>query len=366
MTKKRHSTAAKLILLPLSKIYGMVTTVRNWLFDWGVIKQREFDVPVVSVGNISVGGTGKTPHTEYLIEALRSEYKIAVLSRGYKRATHGFVLATDHSTPRDIGDEAYQVYQKFGGNITVAVCEKRVEGIERLMQIDSGISLIILDDAFQHRYVKPLVSILLTEYRRPFFDDDILPYGRLRESTKAVSRADIVVVTKCPAAVTPLDFRLFEKTLNLIPAQGLFFSRFCYEPLRPVFPEGDRDVPRIDKLSGNDRILAVCGIGNPRPFVRYLKSFKPRVRVNVFADHHEFTRKDMALLLSRFNGMNGVQRVIVTTEKDAVRMVNNPYFPQELKSHIYYLPVRVDFMRETAVSFGDMVMRMISERKNNY
>jgi tetraacyldisaccharide 4'-kinase len=343
---KPRSLAAKLILLPMSKIYGMITWVRNKMFDTGILKQHEFQVPVVAIGNIAVGGTGKTPHTEYIINALRSSKRIGVLSRGYKRDTKGFVLATPHTTPRDIGDEAYQIYHKFNREVMVAVCEKRVTGIEQMLEIDPNLELILLDDAFQHRYVKPKVAIVLTEYDRPVYEDKIMPYGRLRESIRSLNRADIVIATKCPDAIKPLEYSLFDKNLNLFPAQSLFFSRYRYQRLRPVFSDHCRKMPELDQLTEHDMLLAVSGIGNPRPFVRYLKSFKAKVKVNVFPDHHDYTRKDIDLLLSRFDSMSCPEgeKYIVTTEKDAVRLINNPYFPHELKPYIFFMPVRVEFV----------------------
>lgn len=238
----------------------MGTYVRNKMFDWKILRQHKFDVPVIVVGNIAVGGTGKTPHAEYIIESLRNTYHVAFLSRGYKRRTKGFVLATSKSAPRDIGDEAYQVYHKFGGDVTVAVCENRVQGIQELLSIDSGINMLVLDDAFQHRYVKPTVAVVVTEYNRPLFADSLLPYGRLRESARGLNRADLVIVSKCPEKLTPMDYRIFSKNLNLFPYQSLFYSRYSYQPLRPVFPDAVRRIPYLDWLGQNDSVLALAGI----------------------------------------------------------------------------------------------------------
>ncbi len=356
------STLAKITLKPLSKVYGAVTAVRNKMFDWHVIKEHEFDIPVISVGNLAVGGTGKTPHTEYIVNLLKDRYNIAILSRGYKRRTKGFVLATPHSTPRDIGDESYQMYHKFGRQITVAVCENRVNGIEKLREINPDINLVILDDAFQHRHVKPKLSIVLTEYNRPFYEDEMMPYGRLRESTKSIERADIVIVTKCPGNIKALDYRLFEKKLNLIPAQDLFFTRYRYDAPRPVFADSAVKAPRLDSLDKDDTLLAVSGIGNPRPFVRYLKSFDARVKVNVFPDHHEYNRKDMQTLTERFASMPKGRRYIITTEKDAVRLINNPYFPHELKPYIFFIPVRVGVVRDDPSALETSILRFINNR----
>jgi len=314
------------------------------MFDWKILRQHTFSVPVVVVGNIAVGGTGKTPHVEYIISSMRNSHHIAFLSRGYKRRTKGFVMATDKSTPRDIGDEAYQIYHKFGGDVAVAVCEDRVQGIRELLGIDSGIDLLVLDDAFQHRYVKPTVAVVVTEYNRPVFDDRLLPYGRLRESARSLNRADIVVVSKCPARLKPMDYRIFSNNINLFPYQSLFFSRYAYQPLRPLFQDAVSRIPYLDWLGPDDTVLAVAGIGNPRPFVRHIKSFSFRVKVNVFPDHHNYTRKDIEMLRRRYAQMRGENKIIVTTEKDAVRLSCNPYFPHELKAVTFYLPVEVEFV----------------------
>lgn len=362
MTEK--TVLQKIALLPLSKLYGFGTAMRNRLYDWGVFKQHEFEIPVISVGNIAVGGTGKTPHTELIVSMLRDRYNIGVLSRGYKRSTKGFVAATPHSTPRDIGDEPYQIYHKFGRKVMVAVCEDRVKGIEKMQEINPKLNLIILDDALQHRSVKPKVSILLTEYHLPYFQDDMLPYGRLRESKQAAERADIVIVTKCPTSAKAINLRIFKKALDLIPAQDLFFTKFKYEPPRPIFPDSVKKggIPELARLTEDYTLLAVSGIGNPRPFVRYVKSFAPRVKVNVFPDHHEYTRKDMELLKKRFESMPKNRRYILTTEKDAVRLINNPYFPHELKPYIFFIPVHVEFIEDDLDRFENSVLRFMSGR----
>ena len=341
----RNRLLSALLLYPVSRLYGMGVAVRNKLFDQGIFfKQQEFKVPVVVVGNIAMGGTGKTPHVEYIIEALRDRYNIGVLSRGYKRSTKGFVLATPQSRPEDIGDESYQVYRKFGPGITVAVCEKRVDGINRMLEINPKIDLILLDDAFQHRYVKPTVSIVLTEHNRPVFKDSLLPYGRLREPGGALNRADIVIVTKCPPDMKPMQYRIFEENLNLFPFQKLYFSKYNYGHLVPVFPDDVENVPSFDTMEPGTSLLAVTGVANPKPFVRYLRRRKAKVKLKRFGDHHNFTSSDMSEIEKEFNELPGPGKFIVTTEKDAVRLFNSPYFPHALKSVIFYVPIKVDFI----------------------
>lgn len=360
-----NKIVSNFILLPLSKLYGLGVGIRNIMFKWHILKQRKFDVPVIVVGNIAAGGTGKTPHTEYVINLLKYNYHIGMISRGYKRKTKGFVLATSRSTPLDLGDEPYQIFQKFGREVSVAVCENRCEGIEELLRIDPQINLIVLDDAFQHRYVKPTVSIVLTEFNRPIFMDELLPLGRLRESHKAIYRADFVVITKCPDRIKPLEYRIFDNNLELYPYQKLFFSRYSYPALKPVFPEQAINIPTLQWMDQNDAILIVSGIANPKPLVKMIKRNPPRVKIKVFPDHHNFTRKDIQEIERRYDDMEGDHKIILTTEKDAVRLANNPYFPQHLKPVIFYQPIVVEFDNIRPEKFDYELKKIISEKIQN-
>ncbi|MDE5675809.1 MAG: tetraacyldisaccharide 4'-kinase [Muribaculaceae bacterium] len=329
------------LLTPLSWLYGFVTWVRNWMFDSKILKEEEFDIPVICVGNITVGGTGKTPHVEYIVGNLASELEIAVLSRGYKRKTKGFVLANSKSTPDIIGDEPFQIYQKFGMKVHVAVCENRRNGIKELMRLYPGLQMIVLDDAFQHRWVKPKVSVLLTDYSRPFYNDKLLPLGRLRESSVQVNRADIVIVTKCPEDLMPIQFRIVTKELDLMTYQKLFFSRYEYGQLRPVFADDAPYQASLGTFTSNDSVLLLTGIAHPRYFVRHFRNYPFKVKVNHFPDHHDFSREDIRAIAEKFKNMAGERKIIITTEKDAVRLMHNPYFPQELKPFTFYQPVAV-------------------------
>lgn len=328
-------------LTPLSWLYGFGTWIRNWMFDSKILKEEEFDIPIVGVGNITVGGTGKTPHVEYIVTHLASDFKVAVLSRGYKRKTKGFVLANSKSTPDLIGDEPFQIYQKFGMKVHVAVCENRREGIRELIRLYPDLQLIVLDDSFQHRWVKPKVSILLTDYSRPFYKDKLLPLGRLRESAMQVNRADIVIVTKCPEDLMPIQFRIVTKELDLMSYQKLFFSRYEYGQLKPVFADDAPYQASLGAFSSKDSVLLLTGIAHPRYFVRHFRNYPFKVKVNHFPDHHDFTREDIKSIVEKFRNMPGERKIIVTTEKDAVRLMHNPYFPQDLKPFIFYQPVAV-------------------------
>lgn len=354
-----------LLLTPLSYIYGTITVVRNKLFDLGILKSESFDIPVIAIGNISVGGTGKTPHTEYIVEMLSGTHNVAVLSRGYKRATKGFILASESTSPLDIGDESYQIYKKYGDRIKVAVCEKRVVGIKELLNIDPSINMIILDDAFQHRYVKPTVSILLTEFAKPYYEDRLLPLGRLRENIRAVNRADMVIVTKCPDDIKQVDFRIYKKNINLFPYQKLFFSKYKYDDLRPVFPAESTYIPMLEILTAKDCILAVTGIANPKPLVKFLKKLSMPVKVMHFPDHHNFTREDLDDIHNTYKSIIARYKIILTTEKDAVRLASNPYFPHNLKAHIFYQPVNVEFLQYEE-PFNETLIKTIKENLKNY
>lgn len=360
----RNRLLSILLLYPISRLYGLGVAIRNRLFDQGILKQQEFKVPVVVVGNLAMGGTGKTPHVEYIVEALMDRYNIGVLSRGYKRATKGFVLATPQSRPEDIGDESYQIYRKFGPKVTVAVCEKRVVGINRMLEINPKINLILLDDAFQHRYVKPSASIVLMEHNRPVFKDSLLPYGRLRETRSSLNRADIVVVTKCPPDMKPMQYRIFEENINLFPFQKLYFSRYNYGHLVPVFPDEVETIPSFDTLPPNTPLLLITGVANPKPFSRFLRRRKAKVKLKRFGDHHNFTASDMAEIQKEFNQLPGDKKFIVTTEKDAVRLFNNPYFPHALKSKIFYVPIKVVFIdRSNELPFEQCVEKTIRDSR---
>lgn len=339
--EKRVDQILRWVLTPLSWIYGAVMWVRNKLFDLGILPQVEFDVPVVGIGNLTVGGTGKTPHTEFIVSHLCSQYKLAVLSRGYKRKTKGFIIANSKSSPETIGDEPWQIYNKFGRLVKVAVCENRRKGISELLKLYPDLELILLDDSFQHRWVKPRVNIMLMEYGRPVYKDKLLPLGRLREASHQINRADKVIVTKCPENISPIDLRLVVKDLDLMKFQKIYFTRYAYGELSPVFPEETTFSANLSALKKTDSVFLLTGIAHPRYFVRHFKSYPFHKRVEHFPDHHDFSRGDIARIEQRFRSMKGERKLIITTEKDAVRLVFNPYFPQELKPFVFYQPISV-------------------------
>lgn len=312
------------ILFPLAMMYWLVTYIRNLLYDKGILKSYSFDIPIIAVGNLSVGGTGKTPQIEYLIRLLSDNYKVAVLSRGYKRATEGFVLADEKATAASIGDEPFQFYSKFP-NIQVAVDANRKSGIDHLLNASNKPDLILLDDAFQHRKVKAGFYILLTAYDDLFSDDYSLPFGNLREPSSGKKRADVIIVTKCPKDLTELAQSDIKKKLNA--NQAIYFTTIHYDDF--VFGT-DEKIP-TETLIEEEKIL-VAGIAKPKLFFDFLKNDTDEMLV--FPDHHSFSEQDCDQILATAKG-----RKIITTEKDYVRL--NGLLPKE---QLFYLPIKSVFL----------------------
>lgn len=346
-------------LLPISWLYGCAVNLRNFLFDVGVLKSHSFDIPVISVGNLTVGGTGKTPHVEYLVRLLKKDNHIAVLSRGYKRKTHGFIIANEQSTAREIGDEPFQMKQKFP-DITVAVDANRVNGITQLISQNHTIDAVLLDDAFQHRYVKPGINILLVDYHRLIIYDKMLPAGRLRESKDGKNRADIVVITKCPKDLRPMDFRVIAKAMNLYPYQQLFFTCLDYDTPYPVFKGEAKDTLTLGTL--HDRhVLLLTGIASPEQLVKDLTPVAKTITPLTFPDHHDFSHKDLQLINDTFDSMPE-PKVIITTEKDAARFYSSSsseLLSKEVRSALFALPIRIVFMLEQEEKFCQFIKSYI-------
>ena len=353
-------------LRPLSWLYGLVVGCRNMLFEMGVLKSRSFTVPVISVGNITVGGTGKTPHVEYLIRLLKDKAKVAVLSRGYKRKSHGFVIANKETTMSDIGDEPFQMLQKFP-DITVAVDKKRTRGIEKLTngEFVDGIDVILLDDAFQHRYVKPGINILLVDYHRLVIYDELLPAGRLREPVKGKDRADIVIVTKCPTDLKPMEFRVITKAMALYPYQQLFFSTHEYDDLKPVFPDLARpnNPDRLDNLAGKN-ILLLTGIASPEQMQHDLQAYTDKIHPLTFSDHHHFKHKDVERINETFNALPS-PKLIITTEKDACRLTVAEGLSDEVKKALYVLPIHVKILQDQEDLFHQKIFGYVRKNSRN-
>ena len=322
------------LLRPFGWLYGLVTGIRNRLYDNGTLKSVSFTVPVISIGNITVGGTGKTPHTEYLAGLLKDKYRIAILSRGYGRHTKGFMLSDGLSDSGMIGDEPLQIKNRFP-DIDVAVSEDRIIGIRKLMQLCSP-RIIILDDAFQHRKVRPSLNILLVNYSRNILDDAMLPAGRLRESAKGRKRADIIIVSKCPAGITEKEMNELEAKLPIKPGQQLYFTSLDYGELYPI--DGRTANPAQDCP-----VLAVTGIADPAPMEAELRRSHTDVRLLSYPDHHEFSRRDIQEMKDLLQNMPSGS-IIVTTAKDAARL-SSMKIDDNLLEKIFVLPVKPAFIR---------------------
>ena len=349
-------------LTPLSWLYGLGVGFRNQMFELGILKSKSYDIPIISVGNITVGGSGKTPHVEHLVRLLRDKVKVAVLSRGYKRKSRGYVLADKQSTARDIGDEPYQMMKKFP-DIHVVVDRKRCHGIERITSDMStkDTDVILLDDAYQHRYVKPGVNILLVDYHRLIIYDKLLPAGRLREPQSGKSRADIVIITKCPRDLKPMEYRVLTKALNLYPYQKLFFTTLDYCPLKPLFC-GD-DLP-LEEIPQGTNVLLLTGIASPKQMILDLKPYVGDIQPMTFADHHQFTKRDIRKLNERFAAMPE-PKMIITTEKDNARLFGLDGLSEEVRHNIYQLPIRIEFMLGQEQEFNEKIIGYVQKNSRN-
>jgi len=355
-------------LLPLSWFYGLGVGFRNLLFEMNILKSHSYKPPIISVGNITVGGTGKTPHVEYLVRLLKDKIHIAVLSRGYKRKSKGFLLATEESTFKELGDEPFQMKQKYP-DIDVAVDKKRTRGIEYLVNgscTKKEVDAILLDDAYQHRYVKPGLNILLVDYHRLIIHDKLLPAGRLREPVKGKDRADIVIVTKCPVSLNPMEFRVLTKQMNLYPYQQLFFTTIKYEPLVPLFPDNPDNLESQEYpsfLAGRN-ILLLTGIASPKQIYYDLKPHAGSLQPLRYGDHHNFRKKDITRINAEFDALPS-PKLIITTEKDAVRLKDVEGLSPEARKNLYVLPISIKFMLEGEESFNEKIIGYVQKNSRN-
>ncbi|NOZ46824.1 MAG: tetraacyldisaccharide 4'-kinase [Chlorobi bacterium] len=350
------------LLFPFSLIYGFVIWVRNFLFDFELLPVKEFDIPIVSIGNITVGGTGKTPHVEYLIEALQNDYNIAVLSRGYKRKTKGFVVVTENMDVEKTGDEPLQIKRKYS-NCTVAVDEKRVRGINNLLskRVDKKIDIILLDDAFQHRYVKSGLSVLLVDYNRLITKDHLLPYGRLREPAHEMRRANIILVTKCPDELKPIEMRILFKEFKTLAYQNLYYTNFKYQALSHLFKN---EQIKIDSAYfNNSNILLVTAIANPDSLISFLEKRNKKIEHLKYNDHHYFTERDINRIIMQFEKIAGNEKFILTTEKDSIRLRDDNIVKLLQSLPVYYISIRVNFLNNDSEKFMTHIRQYASSNK---
>ena len=348
-------------LLPISWLYRMGVSFRNKLFDLGVLKSRSFDIPVIAVGNITVGGAGKTPHVEYLVRLLADKVKVAVLSRGYKRKSSGYVLADSNSTVGDIGDEPYQMKQKYP-DIHVAVDKNRCHGIDELTGNDEtkDTDVILLDDAFQHRYVKPGINILLVDYHRLIIYDKMLPAGRLREPLSGKNRADVVIITKCPKDMKAIDYRVLTKAMNLYPYQDLYFTTLEYGRMKQLFGDESMDTNALEDKNA----MLLTGIASPEQLEIDMQPLCKKTFPMFFSDHHNFKEKDIRRINEAFAGLPS-PKIIITTEKDATKLQALEGFSQEVRDSLFVLPVEIKFMLDQEQLFKDKVNSYVRKNSKN-
>ena len=343
------------LLFPFSLIYGAVILLRNYLFDKEIFKSASFNFPLICVGNIAVGGTGKTPMTEYLIELLREKYKVATLSRGYKRKTKGFAIANAQTTALQIGDEPMQFHEKYP-SITVAVGEERFEAIPQILHDRPKTEVIILDDAFQHRSVRAGLNILLTEYHNLYTRDFMMPAGDLRDVRQSSKRADIIIVTKCPTQINEDKRKSIEKELNLLPTQQLFFSKILYGAPYHVFNK------KLYAMNEHTNLLLITGIANPLPLKSFLAEHVHSFDMLKYPDHHIFSSTDLKDIIKHFDKITSTDKIILTTEKDAVRLKK---FEKELAEFpIYALPVSMQILFNEDLDLNRLILDFVGQFQN--
>lgn len=350
----------KIILFPFAWIYGLIIHIRHRLFDLGILKSELFPIPVIGLGNISLGGTGKTPFVEYIIRLLINDYKIATLSRGYGRKTKNFLIGNQFSKYQDVGDEPMQYIKKFGNKITVSVDEKRRTGIKALLENDNKLDIILLDDAFQHRYVKPGLSILLTEYHNIYSDDYLLPVGRLRDTKKAAKRADIIVVTKTDRVLSPIVRADIETRLKPDKYQKLFFSYLRYGKLKVLPGLNEYEIP--SKLG---TVILFTGIAYSYPLKDHLYKKCTNLQIIDFPDHHVFKRKDLQHIRKMYDDAFTQKKIVVTTEKDAMRLINSPYLSELTSVPVFYIPVEVKLHKGDEEIFNEQILNYVYENKRD-
>jgi tetraacyldisaccharide 4'-kinase len=340
----------RILLLPFALVYWAVIVLRNWLFDKNILKTAVFGLPLINVGNLSVGGTGKSPMVEYLLVLLKDQFKVATLSRGYKRKTKGYALADDDTTALEIGDEPMQFHLKFP-DVPVAVGEQRIEAIPQLLHDKPETQAIILDDAFQHRSIKAGLNILLTDYNNLFTRDFYLPTGDLRDLKSSYKRAKIIVVTKCKPDLSEEEKKKLVKEIAPLPHQHIFFTSIQYGSLYHII---NNSVTRLDE---DTEVLLVSGIASPRPLKKWLEECSSSYSLLQYADHHIFTIDDLNDIRKRFENMEETKKIILTTEKDAVRLVK---FRQAIEGlPVYVVPIRHHFLFKEEDKFNKLITEFI-------
>ncbi|MDY0102438.1 MAG: tetraacyldisaccharide 4'-kinase [Lentimicrobium sp.] len=346
----------KIFLIPIALIYGLVVSIRNRLFKWRILPSETFPLPVVSVGNLSVGGTGKTPHIEYLIRLLSAHHDVNTLSRGYGRKTRGFKQATISDYASTIGDEPLQYFRKFN-NIDVFVDEKRRRGIRKILNLKNNAEVILLDDAFQHRYVKPGLSILLTDFHQLYSRDYLLPAGKLREPIRGAQRADIIIVTKTDSVLSPIIARQLIDELKPAPHQQVYFSFIKYGEFTSLW---DNDV-LLSEAKHFSAILLFAGIANTYPIEDHLRKYCNELIVIRFQDHYQYTDEDLIRIKQNFDDLYSQNKLLVTTEKDAMRLLQPELVENAVKLPVFYLPIEVEIHKDYKQQFDEQILNYVNK-----
>jgi len=351
------------ILFPISLIYGLIIYIRNRFYDYKIFKSNQFNIPLISVGNITVGGTGKTPHIEYLINVLKSEFNVATLSRGYKRKSKGFILSSIESTDLEIGDEPRQIKQKFP-EISVAVDADRTNGINQLLNNTENLDAILLDDAYQHRKVHANMSILLIDYSRPIDKDFMLPFGDLREQSFEKKRANIMIITKSPKDLKPIERRIIFNKLEPYPFQHVYFTTFNYGEIKPVYNSIIES--NIHGTYTDHEILLVTGIANPKPLKDYIaENISKNIQEIEYSDHYDFKESDFKKIEQAYNSINSDKKIIITTEKDAMRLQKFSNIANNLNGSFFYIPIQVEFLNNRTDNFNQQIIEYVRKNKKH-
>ena len=345
----------RLLLYSFSLIYNTITTIRNWLFDYNIFPSSSYHIPIICIGNLSIGGSGKTPHTNYIIDLLKKKYRVAVLSRGYGRITKGFKYIQHTDKAKHVGDESLLYKQKHHNNIIVAVEKDRNKGVQKIMNDFPEIDVILLDDGLQHRWINPGFKIVITPYHKPYFNDYLFPFGSLRENKSGANRSDIIIVSKCPENMNPTEKKGMKSELHLFENQSAFFSSIKYSNLRCM--TSSEFLVDFEDYS----ITLVTGIADPLLIIDYFKNKEQEVRHLNFADHHKYTLSDIQKILNEYNKDKSIKKLILTTEKDAVKLM-------EFENHfgdvnMYILPINIAFERQE--EFEKQILNYVENNKRN-
>lgn len=353
----------RILLLPFSIVFWLIIRLRNFLFDSGILKSKSFPLPIISFGNILVGGTGKTPHSEYVLKLLKGKYNVAYLSRGYGRKTNHFIELDENSSPELVGDEAIQIKNKLK-NLVIAVDKKRVNGIQQITKKYPETDVIVLDDAFQHRSVKPGMNILLTPYTKLFLDDFMLPAGNLREPLSNSKRADAVIVTKCPEVLTPIEKRQIEEKIKIQPDQKLFFSYLKYGDFVPFLKTKRIILNKDFYFDRRFSMILFTGIADASPLLYFLKRYASEVHHIEFGDHHNFKKTDLEKVIQTFKDLPKKDKIIVTTEKDSMRLKSQDLKDLLINYPLFYIPIEIAF-HQNETEFDNYILKYVEENKRN-